>query len=292
MKKLYKKFIAFMAMVMLLCSTVFTIGCADIKTLEVRVRIYDYENEQVLEGDDYVLTIDLYRHLAPKTVDAIIDYVEEGYYDGSLFYQMTGLDYDTSHSLKKILVGDLKYVNGEITEVVKPEIEGEFEANGIKGNNLLNNLGSIGLFRGANVSDATYKTSSSARNSARATWYIPTKEIKDYDGQYCVFGKFDVEEESNARVIEALNKVFDTSSSNFDTYQVYYTGTYDETKANESYGLKFNCVLSKDYVKDDIEDLHDVEEGEIRENYNPHKVYLPKMVNGAFGASIVSVKVK
>lgn len=292
MKKLYRKFIAFMAMVMLLCSTVFTIGCADIKTLEVKVRIYDYENEAVLEGDDYVLTIDLYRHLAPKTVDAIISYVQEGYYDGSIFYQMTGLDYDTSHSLKKILVGDLKYVNGEITEVIKPEIEGEFEANGVKGNNLLNNLGSVGLFRGANVADASYKTSSSARNSARATWYMPTKEIKDYDGQFCVFGSFDVEEENNARVLEALNKVFDTSNSNFDTYQVYYTGTYDASKPNENYGLTFNCVLAKDYDKDAIADLHDPEEGEYRENYSPHKVYLPKIENGVGGASIISIKVK
>ena len=45
-----------------------------------------------------------------------------------------------------------------------------------------------------------------------------------------------------------------------------------------------NTYLSNEFL--------DVEEGEIRENYNPHKVYLPKMVNGAFGASIVSVKVK
>ena len=282
-----------LTLIMLVSACVFSTGCADIKTLELKVRIYDYENNQALEGDDYVLTVELHRHLAPKTVDGIIELVESGYYDNAIFYQMTDLSFDTSNSLKKVLVGDLKFANGEITEQVAPQIEGEFERAGVVGNNLLNNKGYVGLFRSAYVSDSSYKTTSNAHNSGRGTMYLPLQEILDYDGHYCVFGKFDPEEENNKRVFDALYALFDGDTENFDEYKVYYTGEYDETKPNENYGLKFNYMPNSNFasVKDGIANLFEVTEGNYLDVYNPHKIYVPKVVDGKVGAQIVSAKI-
>lgn len=294
MKKLYKKFAMFLTLIMLVSACIFGSGCTDIKTLELKVRIYDYEKSQALEGDDYVLTVELHRHLAPKTVDGIIDLVEKGYYNNTFFYQMTELSFDTSNSLKKILVGNLKYENGEIVEQVAPHIEGEFERAGVVGNNLLNNKGYVGLFRSAYVSDASYKTTSNAHNSGRGTMYLPLQEILDYNGHYCVFGKFDPEEENNKRVFDALYALFDGDNDNFDEFKVYYTGEYDETKPNENYGLKFNYMPNSDFAnkKDGIANLFEKTEGNYLDDYNPHRIYVPKVVGGMVGAQIVSANVK
>ncbi len=294
MKRLYKKFVMLLTLIMALTACVFSTGCADIKTLELKVRIYDYVNNVALEGDDYVLTVDLYRHLAPKTVDAIIDLVEDGYYDNAFFYQKSEVSYDSSHSLKKILVGNLKYENGKIIEQVAPQIEGEFERAGVVGSNLLNNKGYIGLARSAYVSDVSYKTTSNAHNSGRGTMYMPLQEILDYDGHFCVFGKFDVEEENNKNVLDAIMAVFDGEDDYFDEYKVYYTGEYDKDKADENYGLTFNYVLNSDFkdMKDSIANLFDVEEGNYIADYNPYKIYVPKVKEGKVGAQIVSATIK
>ncbi len=293
MKKLYKKFVMLLTLIMLVVSCAFTTGCADIKTLEVKVRIYDFENSKVLEGDDYVLSIDLYRHLAPNTVDAIIDLVEDGYYDNAFFYQQSEIAYDSSNSLKKILVGNFKYENDKIVEQVAPHIEGEFERAGTVGNNLVNNKGFIGLSRSAYESDNNYNTTSNAHNSGRGTLYMPIEEISSYNGHFCVFGKFDVEEENNKRVFDALMALFDGDNANFDEYKVYYTGEYDESKPNENYGLKFNYVLNSEYnsMKDGIVNLFEAEGNQLLD-YNAHKIYVPKLVNGVVGAQIVSASIK
>lgn len=296
MKKLYKKFVMLLTLIMLVTACAFSTGCADIKTLELKVRIYDYENSVALEGEDYVLTVDLYRHLAPKTVDAIIDLVEGGYYDNAIFYQRSGVSYDPSHSLKKILVGNLKYEDGKIVEQVAPEIEGEFERAGVVGNNLLNNKGYVGLMRSAYVSDGSYKTRSNAHNSGRGTMYLPVQEILDHDGHFCVFGKFDVEEENNKKVIDALMAVFDSETGNdyFDEFKVYYTGEYDKEKANQNYGLTFNYVQDSEFndIKDDIANLFEAEKGNYIADYNPYKIYVPKVKEGKVGAQIVSANIR
>ncbi len=293
MKKLYKKFVMLLTLIMLVSACVFTTGCADIKTLELRVRIYDFENSKVLEGDDYVLTIDLYRHLAPNTVDAIIDLVEDGYYDNAFFYQQSEISYDSVNSLKKILVGNFKYENGEIVEQVAPHIEGEFERAGTVGNNLLNNKGYIGLARSAYESDNNYTTTSNSHNSGRGTLYMPIEEISSYNGHFCVFGKFDLEEENNKRVMDALIALFDSDVANFDEYKVYYTGEYDVEKANDNYGLKFNYVLNSEFnsMKDGIVNLFEAEGNQLLD-YNAHKIYVPKVVSEKVGAQIVSATIK
>lgn len=284
----------FLTLIMLVTVCAFSTGCSDIKTLELKVRIYDYENSQALEGEDYVLTVELHRHLAPKTVDGIIDLVEKGYYNNTFFYQTTDLSFDTSNSLKKIVVGNLKYENGEIVEQVAPHIEGEFESAGTVGSDFVNNKGYVGLYRSAHVSDASYKTASNSRNSGRGTMYFPLEEILDYDGHYCVFGKFDVEEENNKRVIDALYALFDGDNDNFDEFKVYYTGEYDFEKPNENYGLKFNYMKNSEFAnkKDGIENLFEKTEGIYLDDYNPHKIYVPKVVDGKVGAQIVSAKIK
>lgn len=281
-----------LTLIMLALACTFSAGCADIKTLELSIRIYDYENNQSLEGEDYVLTVELHRHLAPKTVDGIIELVENGYYDNAFFYQMTDLSYDTSNSLKKILVGNLKYENGKIVEQVAPQIEGEFERAGVVGSDLVNNKGYVGLFRSAYVSDESYKTTSNAHNSGRGTMYLPLQEILDYDGHYCVFGKYDPEEENNKRVFDALYALFDSDEDVFDEFKVYYTGEYDASKPNENYGLTFNYVKNSDFDADAIKGLFEETEGNYLDDYNPHKIYVPKVVGGMVGAQIVSAKIK
>lgn len=278
MKRMKKFFLLMMVVVMACVCSLGLTGCVeDIKKLEINLQICDYDNGGEME--EYTLSIDLYRHLAPKTVDAISGYVKEGYYDGALFYKMTSFD-------SQYMVGDLLY-DAESTETqnivknaVKPNLPGEFEYGGTVGSNLTNRKGSIGLWRSWYAVDGGYQDNRNATDSGSATWFLPSTLITSYNKYFCVFGQFDVNDDDNKATLEALASVFE--EENCENFVIYYTGEYDN--------LQYHCVPESDFRSNEIDDLF-VAEGEELTCYNHFTISIPVTPLGAMGAKIVSAKI-
>lgn len=283
MKRIKKLFVNLIAAVMLVVACLGLVGCKDVRKLELSVQVYDYDAEAT---KTVTLTVDLYAHLAPKTVDAIEKYVNEGYYDGAIFYQLDGYS-------SQLMIGDLVDDGGRIVQNdIKPQLPGEFVRGGTVGSNLTSVRGSIGLWRDWYAYDGTYKANN-ALDSGRATWYIPTttSTITDYTDWFCVFAQIDLDNTDNAT---ALTKITDAFGSGADVteFEVYYTGEYDESKVNENYGLKFNYELEALFDEDEIEDLFEAE-GAQYNSYNHHTVKVATVPEvGSFAAKIVSAKMK
>lgn len=272
MKHIYKIMVNIVAAVMVLAMVLGFAACEDIKTLKVKISA---------DGNEYTMTVDMYRHLAPKTVDKILGYVEDGYYNGAVFYKMSGYD-------SQIMVGDLKAENGAIVQnTALDEIYGEFEYNGTKGSNLTSAKGSIGLWRSWYSSDDSYTTSSDARDSGRGTWYIPTADISGYNGNFCVFAQYDASETNNSAAFTTLTGVF-ADTEKYDEYYIYYTGEYNAEDAKNNYGLTFHCVPAEDYNEDEIENLFEADEKQHQlVQYNAIKISLPV----GFSAKILEITV-
>ena len=281
MKKLFKLAVNFMAVALMAVCSFGLAGCEDIKKLELSLSLYNYSDSEFYAESDVKFSVDLYRHLAPKTVDAVVAHVNAGYYDNAIFYQ------DTSES-SLIFVGDLKLENGElkqnlIGDKLPSEIYGEFESNGTTGSNLVSEKGSIGIWRSYYEQDGSYTTSSDARDSGRATWYLPTATKSAFNGYFCVFAKFDTADTANAKAISALTSIF-ANSDYYTEYVIYYTGDYDN--------LQFHAMTKSDY--DALEEEPEVFEAEGKELvcFNKKTVKIPNVVSGEISAKIKSIKVK
>lgn len=284
--KIFKKiFTCALVCVILAMATFSLTACEDLRTLEINVSVVNVSDAT---PTDYTLTVKLYRHLAPETVDAIVSYANEGYYDGATFYR----DADTS----VIMTGDFNFDGKTVTKKdEKPAIKGEFNNNGVTGSDLVNEEGYVGLWR--NYSD--YTVSEKSRDSGRATIYMPTSAKSAYDGYFCVFGKFDLNDDDNETAWTAIKDVFDSSLYS-ETYVIYYTGEYNNDDSVKDNGLTFHCVTSDEYdsltqsEKDDVF-TPDVEDGQYK-NYAKRNVKLPVFGNNktdrVCGAYIKSVKVK
>lgn len=284
MKRLKKLFVGIMAMVMACVCTFGLTGCIeDIKKLELNVQIYNYENHEV---EDYTMSIDLYRHLAPNTVDAMVKYVNDKYYDGAVFYKQDG--YST-----QIMIGDLVLKDNELTKnALKPQLDkGEFEKGGTIGSNLTSKKGSIGLWRSWLAQDNGYANNSNGTDTGRATWYIPTDSISSYNGNFCVFAQYDASAENNADTLAALTKAFE-SAGNYEEYVIYYTGEYNEATpdANDGHGLTMHLELQSEFDEDSIGDLFEAE-GVQLVCYNQRVVKVPVNNSGIASAKIVSAKI-
>lgn len=304
MKRFLRVLVNAFAVVMLCLASVGMAGCGeDIKKAEVKIQVYNYTEHEFYDVSEVTMTIDLYRHLAPKTVDAIASYVNAGYYNDAIFYQISGYD--------QIMFGDL-YVEGDRVEIsddgatvnikqyakgIKPTVPGEYPAGGTVGSDLKNVKGAVGLWRNWYEAGTDYMTSG-ASNTGRATCYMPTKTINQYDGYFCIFGQIDFENTNNSTAFKGLTKVFD-STVNFTKFVVYYTekdGGYDATK--DDYNLEFHCV-TKDYfdglTQDEKDQLNMFEaEGNQMENFNQYVINVPNNsdnTTGKIGAKIISAKI-
>ncbi len=297
--KRFFKIISSLALALIMClGTVGLVGCgADIRTANLTLQIYDYANSEFYSEDDVALSVDLYAHLAPKTVEAMEKYINDGYYDNAIFYQIDGY--------KQIMFGDLK-IDGDKLEIedngatvnvvlnsIKPKLPGEYEYGGTVGSDLVNKKGSVGLWRGW-YDAGTDWMSSSASDTGRATWFMPTESISSYNSYFCVFGQIDFEKESNTKAFSALNSAFE--KDNCTSLIIYYTekdGGYDPTK--DDYNLEFHCVTEEyfDSLEDDeVEALNIFEaEGRQLETFNKYEIKVPNnSANGLSGAKIKSAK--
>lgn len=288
MKRLSKIFINIVAVLMLVVATFSLTACEDIKVLNVTVSVYDTTSKSY---EEKTIKVDLYRHLAPKTVDAVIDAVKAGYYNDTMIYRF----YDNYSN--QYMIGDLKYVDGEIKQNVDmPKVKGEFEYNGVKGSNLTSSKGSIGIWRSWFAEDKDYKTSSTARDSGRAVWYMPDGDISGYNGYFSVFAQLNLEDKDTLELFTDLSSLFG-STDYYETYTVYYTGTENYTTDDnvKNNGLTYNIVKSTDFVEADIEDLFKAKGGQYV-CYNHYTIKVPvsnKTVETkkALGAKIVSIEV-
>lgn len=287
MKRFTKILFNILAAVML-CGVCFGLtACEDIKELEITVSVYSADDEAVV---DKKLKIDLYRHLAPDTVDHIInDCVNKNYYDNAVFYKFS------ESNTSQIMMGDLLYVGGEIVNnKVAPAVNGEFSYNNTVGSNLLNKEGSVSLWRTWTAQDDTYSTNGSY-NTGRGTWFMPTSTISGYDGYFCVFAQIDLDDEDNNETWNDIKNLFD-NADDYESYVIYYTGEYDAAKtAEENYGLDFHCVSLDEFdeMSDDAKgDIFEAEGGQYVE-YNQKTVMVPFVkVNNTrvLAASVKSIK--
>lgn len=276
MKKLSKIFVSLL-MIIVAFSVCFSFsGCKEIKTVEITVSVYDIEKG---EFADKTLSVELYRHLAPNTVDTILKYAEEGYYDDTVFYK------NNSYS-KQIMVGNFKFDNGIIENDLKPTIEGEFEIGGTVGNNLKNAEGSLGLWRTWKY-DASY-TATATVDTGRSTLYMPTSSISAYDGNFCIFAQFDTSSEAWTSIKALFN-----NSAFYDTYVIFYTGEYNNDDSVLNNGLTFNAMESSEFssASAEITPFDPSSETGAYAGYEKHNIYVPTY-NGQIAAYIKSVKVK
>lgn len=285
MKKLFKIAVNFMAVVTLTVATFGLAACEDIKKLDISLSLYNYSSNEFYAESDVKFSVDLYRHLAPKTVDKIIEHVKAGYYDNAVFYQETGYS-------SQIMIGDLKFENGELKQnlidgKLPSEIYGEFEYNGTTGSNLVSSKGSIGIWRSYYQADGGYKVSSDARNSGRATWFIPTSEITDYNGYFCIFAQYNASATANAKAISAISSILSSESTE---YVIYYTGEYDANK--DGYGLTFKAMKKEDFDKLDEEPEMFEAKGQQLVCFNKKTVKIPNLVGGNVSAKISKIAVK
>lgn len=272
--KIMKRFFTFvMAMLMAFACTMTLAGCskADIKNLQLTIQLYDYANDKQVE---YTMDIDLYGHLAPKTVDAIVSYVNENYYNDTVFYKTSSYD-------SQIMIGDYKFDDELLVKnAEKPTLAGEFTYGGQKtegGSPLSAKKGTIGLWRSWYAQDDSY-TGRNATNSGSATWFIPTQDISSYNDYFCIFAQYDLDKADNQQVIDALTSIF-ANEENYATYVVYYTGEYDS--------LQYHCVAKEDFDADKIEDLFEAKDNQLV-CYNKTEIKVPVTPTGAIAAKIVS----
>ena len=284
MNRLKKLFINAVAILLsFVCVLGLTACNEDISEFDIKISIYNFEDEEM---QDYTLEIELYGHLAPKTVDAISKYLKAGYYNDAVFYKFA--DYNNL-----FMIGDLKY-NPDLDENEgfylndkKPNLPGEFKYGGTTGSNLTNTKGSIGLWRTWAAQDSNYNQGSTGMNTGSATWFIPNYQMSTYDDYFCVFAQYDVDDSDNDETLKALNKVF-SSDAYYESYTIYYTGEY----GTNGDGLTFHCVKSESF-SESIDGLFETDENSSQYVcYNPYEIKVPINGDGEIAARIVSAKAK
>jgi peptidyl-prolyl cis-trans isomerase B (cyclophilin B) len=112
-----------------------------------------------------VMTLELYKEHAPKTVENFVSLVEKGFYNGLTFHRI----------IKGFMIqGGCPLGTG--TGGPGHQIEGEFSSNGFN-NPILHEKGVISMAR------------SQSPNSAGSQFFIMHQTSKHLDGQYAAFGK-------------------------------------------------------------------------------------------------------
>lgn len=276
MKRLTKIFVNLLAVLLIGTACFGMAGCVEkITTLKVNVQVYNYTEQKM---EDVNLKVDLYGHLAPKTVETVISYVKAGLYDNTIFYKIDGRS-------SQIMLGEVVDNDGEveITNKMFPTIDGEFERSGVKGSNLLNEKGVIGLWRSWTSKDSYTANDYTAMNSGKATWYMPTSSISAYNSWFCVFAKIDLEDEDTSKAFDLITNAF---TENTEEYVVYYTGEYDADKADENHGLTAHLVKAVDFEETDYFKA----EKEQLVCYNKQEIQVP-VFDGDISAKVVSITV-
>ena len=281
MKKAKKLFVNIVALLLIIVSCFSLSACKeDIKQVKMTISVYDYSlvDGEVVGEKDVTLKIDLYRHLAKNTVDTILGYIKEGYYNNTVFYKFA------SGQTSQIMLGEIKVAHNVLSvNQVKPQIPGEFEAAGVKGSNLYAQKGSIGLWRDWYASVGSYNQHNDSLNSGRANLFMPTSAIDNYNDYFCIFAQINLSDKSNSSALQVIIDSF-KNAEQYKQYVVYYVGDYDETKPNENFGLQANIVDKNEYDENEnkIDNLFTVDDSNDSRHlagYNPYTINVPTFEN-------------
>lgn len=132
----------------------------DLTTLDYYSYLSDDNPKMVIKVKDYgVMKIQLFKDVAPITVDNIIDYISNGDYTNTTFHRV---------------IKDFMIQGGAVKNNNSPII-GEFISNGIN-NDLLHTRGVISMAR------------TNIKNSATSQFFIVHKNSPWLDGEYAGFG--------------------------------------------------------------------------------------------------------
>lgn len=283
MKRIFKTLCLLLTLVFTLGFTASLTACEDIKQIKVNISVFDIEKSQQVETS---ITVDLYRHLAPETVDAIISYVEKGYYNDTLFYK--------NNMYTNILFGDYKVVDKALVQnnadYVLP-IDGEFVANGLKMDGEFKfTEGTIGLWRDWQASGDFKNNNNEAFNSGKGTLFIPTETKTEYNDYFCILGKIETEIGSDNEKAFRLLKAITSSGKHFVNFTTFYTGdvTVKEDGTIDYSGLTYHQMLTQDFNDRYNEDENTIDglevfkaEGSEFIKYNKQTLQLPVAVAGS-----------
>lgn len=159
-----------------------------------------------------VMKAELYKDIAPNTVNNFISLVKKGFYDGLIFHRV----------IKGFMIqgGDPE---GQGFGGPGYSIKGEFALNGFE-NNLLHTKGVLSMARSAHP------------DSAGSQFFIMHKDSPHLDGQYAAFGK----------VIEGLDVIDKIASTNTDFRDRPMTPQVIESMTVETFGVDYEEPVTID----------------------------------------------
>ena len=172
------------------------VGCKETKTEEFGIL---NENDPIVKiefstGD--VVNVELYKDTAPISVENFLKYVDEGFYEGTMFHRI----------IKDFMVQTGGFVKGEDgylheKKATHPAIYGEFSANGCTYNNVDHLKGVISMAR-------------SSENSATTQFFFCTVDnYPTLNGNYAAFGR--VIDEQSMNVIYKFDTIPTTTTIAF-----------------------------------------------------------------------------
>ena len=147
--------------------------------------------------DGRKMNFELYKDIAPKTVQNFLDLINEKFFDGLCFHRV----------IENFMIqgGGFTFDNKLVPKNAKNTIKGEFDANGFP-NHLKHTAGVISMAR------------TMFPNSASSQFFICTVDTPHLDGQYAGFGKT-IDEESLQVAID-ISKVDTTFIGGYDDVPV------------------------------------------------------------------------
>lgn len=184
--------------IILICLLVF--GCVACKGKETPPPSQSDENDQTEEQDDGIdlstlmpvavftmddgaqFEVELYKEIAPITVNNFVKLVKSGFYNGTLIHRITKTGI-------YVIQGGGYFLDEENNSYQKSadKIKGEFTANGVE-NNFSHTRGVISMARSDDF------------NSANSQFFICYEDSDSIDGQYATFGQI----RSGMEIIKAI----------------------------------------------------------------------------------------
>ena len=273
MKKLFTNLIAILMLVVVLASCM---ACEDIKTLKITVDVY--QGLETTTPKSYEVKFDLYRHLAPETVDGVQSLVKNGYYENTIFYKYA------NENTEQVMLGDYVYDANATGDVkfkdntkTKSYIKGEFEKAGVKGTDLVHEKYSIGLWRLYDVNLANYGGSvakldgvDSVYNSGSSSLFMPTSTLSGYNGYFTVFGKItdDDSKENFDKIVTALN-----DGTYYATYTVFWTGDKDNLTKHIMLTQRYEDGVADGSIKDVFDPNDESVTKSVKQDYYMYKPF-------------------
>ena len=171
-----------------------------------------------LEVEGYgEIQIELYPDYAPNTVTTIIKLIQNGYYNGKVFYgtdstavhlgmMKNEISEETTETIETTetvntnsqsnVIEDAPTVSDIDTSIISGSekdyeisIKGEFVANGFEKNTLRFEKGTVGLYRATYTPYDSTDLTEQSRNSGNSLMFISMQENSSLNGLYTPFGK-------------------------------------------------------------------------------------------------------